>query len=110
MKFSIGLLIAATLAAPVFANIAAQDVQTRDIEELDLFGRAAVDVLNDIYGREELQELLGREFDDDYELTARDIEDLLEREVEVDESLVSRDVATAAVELESRFFGLGGTA
>lgn len=66
----------------------------------DLFGRAAAKVMSDLFSREELNEMFGREVD---ELSQRDIEELFQREVEVDEAIaIAAREAAENFEFEAR--------
>ena len=68
---------------------------SRDVSstDSDLFGRAAAKVMNDLFSREELSEVYGRDFDGD--LTWRDVTELVERE-SIDMSEVEGLAARAA--------------
>ena len=69
--------------APIFFVIYSRDVASLSGAEQDLFSRAAVKVMNELFSREDLSEMVGREVD---ELSQRDLEELLEREVDLSES------------------------
>lgn len=98
VKISVSVFIAAALASSALAQEfdVAEDVLTRDVAappsaQPDLFGRAAIKVLNDLLSREELSEMFGRDVD---ELSQRELEELFEREVEFDEELAARQEPT----------------
>jgi len=83
VKFAVSLLVASAVASSALAQgtyasteaiLAARDAALST--QNSLFSRAAIQVLNDLYSREELSELFGREVD---ELSLRDLEELLER-------------------------------
>jgi hypothetical protein len=106
VKFTVGLLIAAAVAAPAFVNAApvAENLETREVAEQDVFGRAVADALSDMYTREEMADILERDVED---FDARELEVLFSRELEFDDSLVTREMVE---ELEARqplggFFG-----
>jgi len=80
VKLTLSLLIASAVASSALAqgNFAARDVASLSAQD-SLFGRAALKVISDLYSREELSELFGRDVD---ELSLRDLEELLERDTE----------------------------
>jgi len=87
VKLAVSVIFAAALASVALAQDAAptvEDVNARDVAapsaEQELFGRAAAKVMNDLFSREDLNEIFGREVE---ELTQRDIDELFEREIEV---------------------------
>ncbi|RXW19554.1 hypothetical protein EST38_g6289 [Candolleomyces aberdarensis] len=97
VKIAVSVLFAAAFASSVLAQdftpstvdeIIARDVASLSGAEQDLFSRAAVKVMNELFSREDLSEMVGREVD---ELSQRDLEDLLEREFDLNE--ISLDVA-----------------
>lgn len=74
--------------------------RSRDVSstESDLFGRAAAKVMNDLFSREELSEVYGRDIDGD--LTWRDVTELVERE-SIDMSELEELAARAAAPQQS---------
>lgn len=92
VQIAVSVLFAAAFASSVLAQdfapstvdeILARDVASLSGAEQDLFSRAAVKVMNELFSREDLSEMVGREVD---ELSQRDLEELLEREVDLSES------------------------
>lgn len=98
VKFTVGLLVAAAVAAPAFVNAApvAENLETREVAEQDVFGRAVADALSDMYTREEMADILERDVED---FDARELEVLFSRELEFDDSLITREMVE---ELEAR--------
>jgi hypothetical protein len=90
VKFTVGLLFAAAVAAPALINAAPlADIESRDVAaSQDMFGRAVESALADVYSRDELEDIFGRDYDD---LSARDLEELFDREIEIDDSIFARD-------------------
>jgi len=101
VKFTFAAILAASVAAPVLgAAISFDRVESRDVATSEeLFGRAVAEAFNDVYTRDELSELMGRDVE---EFTARELSELMEREFEVDESLITRDLLDAAEDLDAR--------
>jgi len=102
VKITFAAILAASIVAPALgAAISFDRLETRDVANTDseLFGRAVAEAFNDLYSREELSELVGRDID---EFTARDLEELMEREFDVDEELISRDLLDVSEELDAR--------
>lgn len=98
VKIAFSVLFAAAFASSVLAQdftpstvdeILARDVASLSGAEQDLFSRAAVKVMNELFSREDLSDMVGREVD---ELSQRDLEELLEREFDLNESTM--EVAT----------------
>ncbi|TEB24696.1 hypothetical protein FA13DRAFT_1297385 [Coprinellus micaceus] len=100
VKLAVTFVFTAALA---IATVRAQEAGAETVEEVlsrdvsstdsDLFGRAAAKVMNDLFSREELSEVYGRDFDGD--LTWRDVTELVERE-SIDMSEVEELAARAA--------------
>lgn len=102
VKFTFAAILAASIVAPALgAAISFDRLETRDVANTDseLFGRAVAEAFNDLYSREELSELVGRDIE---EFTARELEELMEREFEVDESMITRDLLDATEDLDAR--------
>jgi hypothetical protein len=93
-------LALATVRAQEAGAETVEEVLSRDVSstESDLFGRAAAKVMNDLFSREELSEVYGRDFDGD--LTWRDVTELVERE-SIDMSEVEELAARAAAPQEA---------
>jgi hypothetical protein len=101
VKITFAAILAASVVAPALgAAIAIDRVEARDVANTDseLFGRAVAEVFNDLYSREELSDLVGRDIE---EFTTRDLEELMEREFDIDESMITRDLLDAS-ELDAR--------
>jgi len=102
VKFTFAAILAASIVAPALgAAISFDRLDTRDVANTDseLFGRAVAEAFNDLYSREELSELVGRDIE---EFTTRDLEELMEREFDIDESMIARDLLDATEDLDAR--------
>lgn len=105
VKLAVTFLFTAALA---IATVRAQEAGAETVEEVlsrdvssaesDLFGRAAAKVMNDLFSREELTEVYGRDFDGD--LTWRDVTELMEREA-IDMSEIEELAARAGAPQEA---------
>jgi len=95
VKLAVSVLIAAALASSALAQDfqSTEDFNARDIvapsAEQDLFGRAAVKVINNLFSREELSDMLGRDVEVEG-LSRRELDELVQREIEFDEALAAR--------------------
>jgi hypothetical protein len=101
VQITFAAILAASVVAPALgAAISFDRVEARDVANTDseLFGRAVAEVFNDLYSREELSDLVGRDIE---EFTTRDLEELMEREFDIDESMITRDLLDAS-ELDAR--------
>lgn len=101
VKFTFAAILAASIAAPVLgAAISFDRLESREVAASpeELFGRAVAEVFNDVYSRDELSELMGRDI---AEFTTRELSELMSREYDVDESLITRDLLDFA-ELDAR--------
>jgi len=82
VKLAASVVLASALASSALAQGAyssyGEDLSARDVSAQNgLFGRAAIKVLNELYNREELSDLFGRDMD---ELDLRDLAELIERD------------------------------
>jgi len=101
VKFTFAAILAASIAAPALgAAISFDRLDSREVapSSEELFGRAVAEIFNDVYTREELSEVMGRDIE---EFTTRELSELMSREYDVDESLITRDLLDAS-ELDAR--------